>query len=89
VGGQEEAPLEGRAAEIAVELVATAETSYREACIRRHLWVTEKGDALWERMEEDRRVAEVAARAEVAAGRTHSRRLDRLEAQWNKCSGAH
>jgi hypothetical protein len=31
------------------------------------LWVTEKREALWERMEEDRRVAEVAARANAVA----------------------
>lgn len=72
----EGAPLETRVAEIAVELIATAEINYREACIRRHLWVTEKRDALRERMEEERRLAEVAARANaVAVGKV---RLDNL-----------
>jgi hypothetical protein len=56
---EEGAPLETRLTDIAVELIATAEINYREACIRCHLWVTEKRDTLRERMEEDRRVAEL------------------------------
>jgi hypothetical protein len=65
-----------RLTDIAVELIATAERNYRAACIRRHLWVTEKRDTLRERMEEDRRVAELAARANaVAVGKA---RLDSL-----------
>ena len=43
--------------ETCIVVIATAEINYREACIRRHLWVTEKRDALRERMVEDRRVA--------------------------------
>jgi hypothetical protein len=73
---REGASLEARITDIVVELIATAEINYREACLRRHLWVTEKKDALRERMEEDRRVAEVAARADaVAVGKV---RLDNL-----------
>lgn len=52
--------------ETCIVVIATAEINYREACIRRHLWVTEKRDALRERMVEDRRVA-AAARANAVA----------------------
>jgi hypothetical protein len=73
---EEGAPLETRITDIAVELIATAEINYREASIRRHLWVSEKREAIRERMAEDRRVAEVAARAHaVAVGKA---RLDNL-----------
>lgn len=54
-------PLENRAAEIAVELIATAEINYREACLRRHLWVMQKGRDLRARMDEERREAEATA----------------------------
>jgi hypothetical protein len=53
----EEAPLETRITDIVVELIATAEINYREACIRRHLWVSEKRDAIRERMAEDTNVS--------------------------------
>jgi hypothetical protein len=70
----EGAPLEIRITEIAVELIATAEINYRDACIRRHLWVSEKREAIRERMAEERRMAEVTARANaIAFGRA---RLD-------------
>jgi hypothetical protein len=75
---EEGAPLETRITDIAVELIATAEINYREASIRRHLWVSEKREAIRKRMAEDKRVAEVAARANaVAVGKA---RLDKAPA---------
>jgi hypothetical protein len=70
------ASLETRITDIAVELIATAEINYREACIRRHLWVSEKRDAIRERLAENRRVAQVAARTNAAA--VGKARLDNL-----------
>jgi hypothetical protein len=73
---EEGASLETRITEIAVELITTAEINYRAASIRRHLWVSEKRDALRERKEEDRRAAEVVERATaIAAGKA---KLDNL-----------
>jgi hypothetical protein len=73
---EEGAPLETRVTEIAVELIATAEINYREACLRRHVWVTEKRDDLRARMDQERRVAEATALASVVA--VEKRRLDNL-----------
>lgn len=73
---EEGVSLETRLTEIAVELIATAEINYREACIRRHLWVSEKRAALQEGIAEDRRSAEVTARANAAA--VGKARLDNL-----------
>ena len=73
---EEGAPLETRVTEIAVELIATAEINYREACLRRHLWVTEKRRDLRAHMDEERREAEATALANAVA--REKGRLDNL-----------
>jgi hypothetical protein len=42
----EEHPLETQITDIAVELVTTAEINYRDACLRRHLWIAEQRETL-------------------------------------------
>jgi hypothetical protein len=68
--------LEAQITDIAVELVTTAEINYREACMRRHLWVVEKREALKERLEDERRAAEVAKQNHADA--VAKARLDNL-----------
>jgi hypothetical protein len=60
-------PLEAVMTEIAIELITTAEINYREACLRRHLWVLEKREALLGRLEEERRATELGAQNHAAA----------------------
>jgi hypothetical protein len=57
----EEVVLETLMTDIVVELTTTAEINYRDTCARRHLWVTEKREALQRRLEEERASAEAAA----------------------------
>jgi hypothetical protein len=49
--------LKRKITDIAVELVTTAEINYREACMRRHLWVAGKREALKARLDDERRTA--------------------------------
>jgi hypothetical protein len=68
--------LEAQITDIATELVTTAEINYRDACVRRHFWISEKREALREHLEEERRATEVARRTQaVAVARA---RLDKL-----------
>jgi len=67
--------LEAQVTDIATELVTTAEINYRDACVRRHLWISEKREALREHLEEERRATEVARRTQaVAVARARVRR---------------
>jgi hypothetical protein len=68
--------LEAQITDIAVELIATAEINYREACVRRHLWMAEKQEALRERLEEQKRAAEVSVQTRATAA--SKARLDNL-----------
>jgi hypothetical protein len=62
--------------DIAVELITTAEINYRDACTRRHLWVSEEREALQKRRREERASAEAAARNhDVAVGKARKDNL--------------
>ena len=71
-----EVALETLITDIAVELITTAEINYRDTCMRRHLWVSEKSEALKKRRGEERASAEAAARThDVAVGKARKDNL--------------
>jgi hypothetical protein len=53
--------IETHISEIVVELITTAEIQYRESCARRHGWLMEQKEVVKTRIEQERRLAEVAA----------------------------
>lgn len=59
--------LEALVTDIAVELITTAEINYRDACLRRHIWISERRDTLAQHLEKERQVAEVAAQNQTLA----------------------
>jgi hypothetical protein len=72
----EQVALETLITDIAVELITTAEINHRDACARRHLWVSEKRDAIQMRRGEERASAEAAAHThDLAVGKARKDNL--------------
>src|ERR1700694_5450577 len=63
----EEQAIETHISEIAVELITTAETQYRESCARRHVWIMEQKEVVQNRIDQERQLAEVSASNQAIA----------------------